>query len=128
MMRSARLDSFIQSDLGADSAIIALWIDAEGAAYEVLQGMENVRAAVCIANVEVETEEFWQDQRLWPAVASLMRDFDFKPIARRAGDRQFDVLFINNRWLNRAPMRVYWCVLKAWLRWRAARVRRRFRA
>jgi FkbM family methyltransferase len=121
---ATRLDTLVRRKLGATAAAIAVWIDVEGAAHEVLQGMEDVHESVRIVHVEIETREFWQNQRLWPAVAALLRDFGFTPLARSAGNldgRQLDVLFINTTWCPRAAAR--WAVGKAWCRLRADRVR-----
>jgi FkbM family methyltransferase len=123
-VRAARLDTIIRKELKADAVVVALWIDTEGAAYEVLQGMGDVRSSVCVVHVEVETDVCWQDQRLWPAVAALMRDFGFTPIARGPGHVQFDVVFVNDRWRRQAWALIRWSVLLAWCRLRAARLRR----
>jgi hypothetical protein len=89
--------------------------------------MENIRSAVCAVHVEVETREFWRHQRLWPNVAALMRNFGFTPLGRRPGEVQFDIVFVNDEWLERAPILVRWSVFKAWLRLRASRLLGRLR-
>ena len=101
-VRGVRLDTFLTDRLAGPSRTIALWIDVEGAAYEVLEGIAGIRERVCLVHVEVEARAFWQGQRLWPEIDSLMRQLGFTPIARSPGDKQFDVLFLNDRWLERS--------------------------
>ena len=54
-----RLDSIL-TDAG-DS--VALWIDTEGGAFEVLEGAASCLARTTLIHVEVETIEFWTGQR-----------------------------------------------------------------
>jgi len=119
-VRAVRLDTFLTDLLAGPARPIALWIDVEGAAYEVLEGIAGIRDRVCLVHVEVETRAFWQGQRLWPDVEALMRQLGFSPIARRPGDGQFDVLFVNDRWLGRSRTVVSGTTFLAWARLRAA--------
>jgi FkbM family methyltransferase len=127
-VRAVRLDSFLTDVLAAPARTIALWIDVEGAGYEVLEGMDRIRDRVCLVHVEVETRAFWQGQRLWPDVEAMMRQLGFTPIARRAGDEQFDVVFANDRWLERSRAVVSGITFLAWARLRADRVRNKLRS
>jgi hypothetical protein len=127
-VRAVRLDSFLTDVLTSSTSTIALWIDVEGAGYEVLEGMDGIRDRVCLVHVEVETRAFWQGQRLWPDVEAMMRQLGFTPIARRAGDEQFDVVFANDRWLERSRAVVSGITFLAWARLRADRVRNKLRS
>jgi FkbM family methyltransferase len=127
-VRGVRLDTFLTDVLAAPARTIALWIDVEGAAYEVLEGIDGIRDRVCLVHVEVETRAFWEGQRLWPDIDALMGRFGFTPIARRPGDEQFDVLFVNDRWLGRSRAAVSGITFLAWARLRAGRVRNKLRS
>lgn len=127
-VRGVRLDSFLTDVLAGPAHAIALWIDVEGAAYEVLEGIAGIRDRVCLVHVEVETRAFWKGQRLWPDIDALMRQFGFTPIARRPGDEQFDVVFVNDRRLERSRAVVSGNTMLAWARLRAGLARNRLRS
>ena len=127
-VRAVRLDSFLTDVLAGAASTIALWIDVEGAAYEVLEGIAGIRDRVCLVHVEVETRAFWQGQRLWPDIEALMGRLGFTPIARRTGDEQFDVVFVNDRWLARSRAVVSGTTFLAWARLRAALARNKLRS
>jgi FkbM family methyltransferase len=123
-VEARRLDTFVaELDAGPPESI-ALWIDVEGAAYEVLQGIEQIAERVCAIHVEVELQQFWEAQKLWPDVRALMRDAGFVAVARRPGDLQFDVVFVNSRFARRMPVRWRAVLVLAWLRMRVAIARR----
>ena len=127
-VRAVRLDTFLTDVLAGSARTIALWIDVEGAAYEVLEGIDGIRDRVCLVHVEVETRAFWQGQRLWPDIDALMGQLGFTPIARRPGEEQFDVLFVNDRWLGRSRAVVSGITFLAWARLRAGRARNKLRS
>ena len=127
-VRAVRLDSFLTDVLAGPASTIALWIDVEGAAYEVLEGIDGIRDRVCLVHVEVETRAFWQGQRLWPDIEALMGRLGFTPIARRPGDEQFDVVFVNDRWLGRSRAVVSGITFLAWARLRAGLARKKLRS
>lgn len=127
-VRGVRLDTLVTDVLAEPASTIALWIDVEGAAYEALEGIDGIRDRVCLVHVEVETRAFWEGQRLWPDIDALMGRFGFSPIARRPGGEQFDVLFVNDRWLGRSRAAVGGITLLAWARLRAGRARNKLRS
>ncbi|MCH7823172.1 MAG: FkbM family methyltransferase [Acidobacteria bacterium] len=97
-VESIRLDTFVQR-LTPPPASIALWIDAEGNSYEILEGMEGIRHRVTIIHVEVETREFWHGQKLKADVVDLMASMDFVSFARGYDEFQHDVIFLAARTL-----------------------------
>lgn len=79
------------------SGRIALWIDAEGAAFEVLEGARGVLDRVALVHVEVETTPcIGAAQKLYPEVAALLRARGFVEIARDSPvhHAQFNALFL----------------------------------
>jgi hypothetical protein len=79
-------------------------------------------------HVEVETRAFWQGQRLRPDIDALMGRLGFTPIARSRGDEQFDVLFVNARWLARSRAVVSGFTFLAWARLCAGRAHHKLRS
>ena len=118
---ATRLDTFVSGLRSAKPLTVALWIDVEGAGFEVLEGILGIRDEVCVIHIEVETERFWQQQRLLPDVLMLMRGFGFSPLARSQGGKQFDVVFVNDTFYRKVLLVTQWRILTAWARYRAGR-------
>jgi len=93
-----RIDEFLLNKERIINA--ALWIDVEGAAWQVLKGMENIKDDVCLINVEVEKEPKWKNQKTLSDVQYLMNKFGFSEIARKLpdGNRVGDFIFINDKY------------------------------
>jgi FkbM family methyltransferase len=117
-VRTTRLDSFL-ADKCSPGCRLALWIDAEGVAYEVIEGLSGVIAQVQLLHIEVET---WPcigaRQRLYPEVKSLLAELGFTELAtdQAPSHEQFNALFIRTAlpaalrlrvrvWLARARLR-----------------------
>jgi len=114
MVESVRLDTFI---LGLDDVPkdIALWIDVEGGAYEVLEGIAEIRNKVQLVHVEVETQEYWEGQHLKAAVEELMASMGFKTLARGHFEPQHDMVFINLGIFSKSPF-IFKCIVYfSWL-------------
>lgn len=124
---AVRLDTYLQDIAQTAAGPIAIWVDAEGAGYQVIDGMKHLRDSICLVHVEVETQTFWMNQHLCSEVMEIMRRFGFTPIARRPGDLQYDVLFVNDRWLEPTPLLVRWWVAKAWCRLKVGQIRSKMR-
>lgn len=87
---AVRLDTVLA---GAQSSI-ALWIDVEGAAYEVLGGIEGIARQVMLIHVEVETREIWRGQKLAGDVDRLLDGLGFVAVARGKLEEQHDVIYL----------------------------------
>lgn len=94
-VKSVRLDTFIKN-LDYNPKSIALWIDVEGSAFEVLEGIKEIRNKIRIIHVEVEIKELWQGQKLKPAVEILMKKMGFFSLAQGFNNPQHDLIFINS--------------------------------
>jgi FkbM family methyltransferase len=117
-VRTARLDTFLADRCPAD-ARLALWIDTEGAAYEVIEGLSGVADHVYLLHVEVETSPcIGSDQKLYPQVKSLLQRMGFAELATDypPSGIQFNALYVRselsagtkfriNAWLVRARLR-----------------------
>lgn len=116
-VRTMRLDSFLANR--ARPARVALWIDAEGAAYEVIIGMQGVLSQVQLLHVEVEAEALiGAQQQLYSEVKSLLHTMGFREIAtdRDRGRLQFNVIYVRPGQSPRAQAWIYTCLVRARLR------------
>jgi hypothetical protein len=90
-----RLDSFV-NNLRRKPSKIALWIDVEGAAFEVVNGFNEIRHMVKIVHLEAETKEFWVGQRLQPEIERLMKKMGFVLLAQSTLQLdQNDLIFVD---------------------------------
>ncbi len=95
-VESVRLDTFMRRQ-EPPPAGAGLWIDVEGAAFEVLEGLAGARELVQAVHVEVETRAVWQRQKLKPEVERLMVDLGFDVLGRGFVESQHDLVFIGRR-------------------------------
>ena len=98
-VEAIRLDDYLDDALG-NAPSIALWIDVEGAGYEVLEGIKSISKAIMFLQVEVETVEVWQGQKLKKDVQALMAAYGFVEIGRGKHENQHDLVFVNRDYLN----------------------------
>jgi len=113
-VKSVRLDTFIKG-LDTVPKSVALWIDVEGGAYEVLEGISGVRDKIKIIHVEVETREFWKGQRLKADVEALMASMGFITFARGHFEPQHDLVLMNVKTFSESPFKFKCMVYLAWL-------------
>jgi FkbM family methyltransferase len=95
-VRTVRLDTLLATESLAERPI-ALWIDAEGTALEVLRGAEGILRSPRMLHVEVETEPFiGVNQKLFVDVEKLLSEAGFVLLAtdQLPGVLQFNALFI----------------------------------
>ena len=98
---AVRLDSFVNNFRRIPNKI-ALWIDVEGAAYEVVEGFDEIRNQVKVVHLEAETKEFWPGQKLQPAIEELMEKMGFVLIAQRTlQPGQHDLVFVDAKTFKR---------------------------
>lgn len=87
----------LQERYALNEAPCALWMDLEGLAFEVLQGGDQLLAHPnCRAlKVEVETFPFFEGQKLFHDVNSLLESYGFQAIlADHEYREQFNVLYV----------------------------------
>jgi FkbM family methyltransferase len=80
-------------------ARIALWIDTEGKAYEVLEGTRNIALEVQLVHVEVEsTPCISASQRLYPDVHRLLVELGFEQLAsdHPHSNPQFNAVYVRS--------------------------------
>jgi FkbM family methyltransferase len=95
-VKTTRLDTFL-ADKCPPHSRLALWIDTEGKAYEVIEGIGDVVKQIHLLLVEVETEPcIGSNQRLYPEVKSLLQRLGFVELAtdQPPSKLQFNALFV----------------------------------
>ena len=85
----------------ADS--IAMWVDVEGAAYEVLESARGCNTQISLLHVEVETVERWKDQKLKDDVVQLCTEFGLVLAAQSDNPTQQDLVFVRGNLLKENP-------------------------
>ena len=96
-VKGCRLDSFVSANY-RKSECLALWIDVEGAGYQVLQGIEGIKDKIAFFQIEVEENQIWQGQRTKSEVVAFANSLNFREIARGSGSNQYDVVFVHENY------------------------------
>ena len=105
-----RLDSFV-NNLRSVPSKIALWIDVEGAAYEVVSGLNEIRNLVKIVHLEAETKEFWLGQKLQPEIEKLMKRMGFVLLVQRViQPDQHDLVFVDVQTFQRQYIKIKFAI------------------
>lgn len=81
----------------SEDKTFSIWIDAEGHAFQVLQGADKVLSKTKYVFIEVEGIQFWKDQKLDSDIVDYLSRKGFIPVKRdtEMGDRQYNILFEN---------------------------------
>jgi FkbM family methyltransferase len=95
-VRAVRLDTFL-ADKCAPDVRFALWIDAEGSAFEVIDGVGGLVEHVQLVHVECETVPcIAPNQRLYADLKALLRRQGFIELATDCArsESQFNALYV----------------------------------
>ena len=96
-VETTRLDTLL-APMG-NGARLALWIDVEGHACEVLEGLRAIAPQVAMLHVEVESQPcVAAGQRLYPEARALLESWNFREIAtdHPHTNPQFNALFVRH--------------------------------
>ena len=96
---AVRLDTFLMQEY-ADKKRAAMWVDVEGHAYQVLEGLLEARDRVYLIHVEVETQEIWPGQKIESDILALAKSMGFIAIAHGAHEVQRDLILVKESWYN----------------------------
>jgi FkbM family methyltransferase len=119
-----RLDTFLIDRCPA-AARLALWIDSEGKAHEVIEGMAAIADRVRLLHVEVETSAcIGANQNLYPDVTAQLRRLGFSEMAtdQPTVANQFNVLFVRADLPHGVRFRVKAWQIRAWVRYRIVKI------
>ncbi|NEO52693.1 MAG: FkbM family methyltransferase [Okeania sp. SIO3B5] len=87
---------------------LALWIDVEGAALQVLEGANKCLTQTSIILVEVEEYPHWTGAALADEITSKLISNNFIPVARDFEySMQYNLIFIHSNYLNKCKGLVY---------------------
>jgi FkbM family methyltransferase len=126
-VKTTRLDSFLADKCPANVRL-ALWIDAEGKAFEVIEGMAGIAKHVQFLHVEVETSAcIGSDQKLYPEVKALLEQLGFVEFAtdQPSSGSQFNALLVRSKLSAGMQLRAKASLVDARLRYLLARAIRR---
>ncbi|MGD0633097.1 MAG: FkbM family methyltransferase [Beijerinckiaceae bacterium] len=99
LVRTVSLDAVLrEAETGPVPRDVALWIDVEGAAYDVLSGASEALQRTSVIFIESENHEFWTGQKQCADVARFLISAGFLPLRRdrEYGDKQFNTVFIHH--------------------------------
>jgi FkbM family methyltransferase len=128
-VQTVRLDRLLAEEQYADEAL-ALWIDAEGMAFEVLRGAGGVLANTRLLHVEVETTPcIGAGQHLFAEVREELQRARFELLAtdQPLAHPQFNALFVRRDLVAARAPRIQVLLALAWLRRRVGRALHRLR-
>jgi FkbM family methyltransferase len=106
-----RLDDYLATTTGG----IALWVDVEGAAQQVLHGAEGILDRVAFMHIEAETEQIWVGRATAVAVLAQLKERGFEEMGRMHEDtagvrpedsRQHNYLMVRPSWPARFALSV----------------------
>lgn len=94
---SVRLDSFLNNEY-PQAENVAMWVDVEGFAYEVLESIRDFADRIQLIHVEVETRECWLGQKLEADVLQLLEGMGYILLAHGKNDVQRDLVLVSKFW------------------------------
>lgn len=115
-VQTRRIDGFILSQHpGARN--VALWIDAEGAEFDVLEGMDGIKDRVVAVHVETARAPMRVGQKVYADLEKLMKSMGFVPVGDNIPETDIwgDVVFVNEKTLARLGFRFRLCRAVGWL-------------
>jgi FkbM family methyltransferase len=80
IVQTRRLDRFVLEKY-PDAKVIGLWIDVEGAEYEVLSGIGGIKERIAVIHVETAITPFREGQRTTNELTDLLETLGFEPAA-----------------------------------------------
>lgn len=112
---TTRLDEVIASE-SSPADKVAMWIDVEGAGYEVLSSVVAAKQQVALLHIEVELAEFWVGQKLKNDVVQLANVLGLILLAQSANEKQQDLVFVSAAMLRERASAVRWALwMTRWL-------------
>jgi len=106
LLDSVRIESFLAREYPKSSSV-ALWIDVEGHAHSVLEGIGGAKDRVKLVHVEVETSEMWPKQKIEADVMRLAASMGLVPIARGADSVQRDLVLVKRSWYEANQFKIF---------------------
>lgn len=95
-----RLDKFITM-IGGQTDDLALWIDVEGAGFDVLESIGELKKNISLLHIEAEITPKWVGQKLKSDLVELASRFNLVLLATTKNPDQQDLVFINKSLLEK---------------------------
>jgi FkbM family methyltransferase len=121
-VETCRIDEVVPARC-SNAEVVGLWIDVEGAEFDVLEGMSGIRDRVVAVHVETARVPFREGQKTLEALVALMRSYGFQMAGSNIPKEGSwgDVVFVSERTARTLGVRLAWCKLKGHLaRWVSA--------
>jgi FkbM family methyltransferase len=111
-----RIDDFLQEEY-PKARNVALWIDVEGAEYQVLQGMEGIKDRIVGLHVETAREPMRPGQKTCADLEALLKTYGFVLAGdnMRPGDEWGDAVFIRKAVLDNFGFQYRLCMFGGWV-------------
>jgi FkbM family methyltransferase len=115
-VETIRLDEFLPSRYPG-ARRIGLWIDVEGAEFDVLSGIAGIKDRVVAVHVETASVPYRVGQKVYREVEALMKSLGFVPVATSLSKKITlgDVVFANEKMLANLGLRYHFCQWIGWL-------------
>jgi len=95
--QEVKVDTIDNRFKDSEHSRIAMWVDVEGHAMEVLKGSCETLKRVELLKIELESIQHWKDQSVDEEVARFLLDNNFIPIYRDTEyTTQYNIIFIKN--------------------------------
>jgi FkbM family methyltransferase len=93
-VQSTTLDTYF-GDKIATGKSVSLWVDLEGAAYMALEGARKLLEKVDVIKIEVESHQFWENQKLDNDILLFLSHCGFFPLLRDYEyPQQYNIVFV----------------------------------
>lgn len=111
-----RVDEFLLSQHPGVRKI-ALWIDAEGVEFEVLEGISGIKDRVVAVHVETARTSMRVGQKVYADLEVLMKSLGFIPVGNNIPENDIwgDVVFVSGKTLAGLGFRYHLCRTVGWL-------------
>ncbi|MGA3162965.1 MAG: FkbM family methyltransferase [Verrucomicrobiota bacterium] len=115
-VETRRIDEFVLSRY-PNVHSVGLWIDVEGAEFEVLEGMAGIKDRVVAVHVETARTPMRVGQKVYAELEVLMKSYGFVPSGTNisGASNWGDVVFVNEKVLENLGMRFHLSRLAGWL-------------
>jgi FkbM family methyltransferase len=116
IVETRRLDDFI-TNLYPALSNICLWIDVEGAEYEVIQGITNIKHNILAIHVETAIKPQRVGQQTLNELDKLCAKYGFKRVGKNFNDSQQwgDVVYFNNTIIKGMKKRLFYFQIKSYI-------------
>jgi len=116
IVETRRLDDFI-NNLYSNLSNICLWIDVEGAEYEVIQGIQNIKQNILAIHVETAVLPQRVGQQTLNELDELCANYGFKRVGKsfRDSEQWGDVVYFNNTIIDGMKMRLLYFQIKSYI-------------